>query len=88
MAKTYQIAVVGDWESVMGFRALGLSTYPVTSVDEAKKTIHDLAKADVQVIGGVHVEPVVVFRGRHVGAKDCVRGKGHRHIELEQPTAL
>ena len=34
MAKTYQIAVVGDWESVMGFRALGLSTYPVTSVDE------------------------------------------------------
>ena len=46
MAKTYQIAVVGDWESVMGFRALGLSTYPVTSVDEAKKTIHDLAKAD------------------------------------------
>ena len=50
MAKTYQIAVVGDWESVMGFRALGLSTYPVTSVDEAKKTIHDLAKADCAVI--------------------------------------
>ena len=47
MAKTYQIAVVGDWESVMGFRALGLSTYPV---DEAKKTIHDLAKADCAVI--------------------------------------
>ena len=50
MAKTYQIAVVGDWESEMGFRALGLSTYPVTSVDEAKKTIHDLAKADCAVI--------------------------------------
>ena len=47
MAKTYQIAVVGDWESVMGFRALGLSTYPVTSVDEAKKTIHDLADCAV-----------------------------------------
>ena len=30
MAETYQIAVVGDWESVMGFRALGLDTYPVT----------------------------------------------------------
>ena len=26
MAKTYQIAVIGDWESVMGFRALGLDT--------------------------------------------------------------
>ena len=24
MAATYQIAVIGDWESVMGFRALGL----------------------------------------------------------------
>ena len=31
MAATYSIAVVGDWESVMGFRALGLDTYPVTS---------------------------------------------------------
>ena len=29
MATTYQIAAVGDWESVMGFRALGLDTYPV-----------------------------------------------------------
>ena len=24
MAMTYQIAAIGDWESVMGFRALGL----------------------------------------------------------------
>ena len=36
MAATYSIAVVGDWESVMGFRALGLDTYPVTSVEEAR----------------------------------------------------
>ena len=46
MAETYQIAVVGDWESVMGFRALGLDTYPVTSTEEAKKTVHDLAKGE------------------------------------------
>ena len=37
MATTYRIAVIGDWESVMGFRALGLDTYPVTSVDEARR---------------------------------------------------
>lgn len=37
MAATYSIAVIGDWESVMGFRALGLDTYPVTSVEEARK---------------------------------------------------
>ena len=46
MAETYQIAVVGDWESVMGFRALGLDTYPVTSTDEAKKTVHELARSE------------------------------------------
>ena len=46
MAETYQIAVVGDWESVMGFRALGLDTYPVTSAEEAKKTVHELARGE------------------------------------------
>lgn len=50
MAATYQIAVIGDWASVMGFRALGLDTYPVTSVDEAKKCIRELAKANCAVI--------------------------------------
>lgn len=50
MAKTYQIAVIGDWESVMGFRALGLDTYPVTSAEEAKDKIRELAKTDCAVI--------------------------------------
>ena len=34
----------------MGFRALGLDTYPVTSVEEARKTVHDLAKTSCAVI--------------------------------------
>lgn len=50
MAATYRIAVIGDWESVMGFRALGLDTYPVTSVDEAKDKVRELAKADCAII--------------------------------------
>jgi V/A-type H+-transporting ATPase subunit F len=50
MATTYQIAVIGDWESVMGFRALGLDTYPVTSVEEAKEKVKELAKGDCAVI--------------------------------------
>ena len=50
MAATYQIAVIGDWESVMGFRALGLDTYPVTSVDEARERVRELAKTDCAVI--------------------------------------
>lgn len=39
MATTYRIAVIGSWESVMGFRALGLETYPVTAPEEARETI-------------------------------------------------
>ena len=45
MAITYRIAVIGDWDSVMGFRALGLDTYPVGSVEEAKEQVKELAKA-------------------------------------------
>ena len=44
MAATYSIAVIGDWESVMGFRAIGLDTYPVTSAAEAKERVKELAK--------------------------------------------
>ena len=39
MAMTYQIAAVGDWESVMGFRALGLDTYPVDVISRYKDEI-------------------------------------------------
>ena len=46
----YRIAVVGDWNSVMGFRALGLETYPVTTAEEAKECVRTLAKEDCAVI--------------------------------------
>ena len=50
MAVTYRIAVIGDWESVMGFRALGLDTYPVNSPEEAREEVRQLAKTDCAVI--------------------------------------
>lgn len=50
MATTYRIAVVGDWESVMGFRALGLDTYPISAPEEARRKILELAKTDCAVI--------------------------------------
>ncbi|MBQ9459371.1 MAG: V-type ATP synthase subunit F [Oscillospiraceae bacterium] len=50
MATTYKIAVIGDWESVMGFRALGLETCPVNSPEEAREEIKRLAKEDCAVI--------------------------------------
>ena len=50
MAMTYQIAAVGDWESVMGFRALGLDTYPVADAAQAREKIKELAKGNCGVI--------------------------------------
>lgn len=50
MAVTYRIAAIGDWESVMGFRALGLDTYPVANAEEAREKVRELAKSDCAVI--------------------------------------
>ena len=50
MAAVWRIAVIGDWESVMGFQALGLDTFPVTSPEEARDKIRELAKSDYAVI--------------------------------------
>lgn len=50
MAETARIAVVGDWESVMGFRALGLDTYPVSSAEAAGETVQRLAKGHCGII--------------------------------------
>ncbi len=46
----YRISVVGDKDSVLGFKALGLDTHPVESVDEAKKAVHTLAKENCAII--------------------------------------
>lgn len=50
MMAAYRIAAVGDWESVMGFRALGLDVYPVSGPEEARRQISELAKSDCAVI--------------------------------------
>ena len=47
---SYRIAVMGDKDSVLGFKALGLSTYAVDSADEARVTLHRIAKEDFAVI--------------------------------------
>ena len=47
---SYRIAVMGDKDSVLGFKALGLSTYAVDSVEEARTTLHRIAREDFAVI--------------------------------------
>ena len=47
---TDRIAVVGDWNSILGFRALGLETVPVKDAQEAKEAVRRLAKEECAVI--------------------------------------
>ena len=50
MAKTYKIAMMGDWDSVMCFKALGVESFPLTDVDEASALVHRLAKEDYGLV--------------------------------------
>lgn len=47
---SYRIAVLGDRESVQGFKALGLDVFPVGAAEEARRTLHRLAKENYAVV--------------------------------------
>ena len=44
----YKIGVMGGRETVMGFKALGLDTYPVETLEEARHTLHDITREEEQ----------------------------------------
>ena len=46
----YKIAVVGDYDSIYGFAALGLDTYPVSTPEEGRAVISTLAASECGVI--------------------------------------
>ena len=46
----YKIAVLGDRDSVLGFKALGLDVVFAESQEEARHTLHQLAKGNYAVI--------------------------------------
>lgn len=46
----YKAAVMGDLDSIYGFAALGLDTYPVTDKEEAAKILKTLAEKEFAVI--------------------------------------
>lgn len=46
----YKIAVLGDKDSVLGFKALGLEVFPAETVEEARRVLHDLARGGYAVI--------------------------------------
>ena len=46
----YKIAVLGDYDSIYGFAALGLDTFPVTSIEEGGRTLRKLAKGEYAIV--------------------------------------
>lgn len=46
----YKIGVIGDRESILGFKAVGLDVFPVDDPDEARKTLKRIAKEDFAII--------------------------------------
>ncbi len=46
----YKIGVIGDKDSVLGFKAVGLNVFPCTDVDKARKNLHQWAKGDYAII--------------------------------------
>ncbi len=46
----YKMGVIGDKDSILGFKALGLSVFPVMQPDQAARLIHRLAKENYAVL--------------------------------------
>ena len=46
----YKIGVIGDYDSICGFAALGIDIYPANSLDEAKSSLKSLAEGGYGII--------------------------------------
>ena len=46
----YKIGVIGDRESVLGFKAVGLEVFPCDEAEEARKVLNTIAKKDFAII--------------------------------------
>ena len=46
----YKIAVLGDYDSIFGFAALGLDTFTVQTREEAAEKLHQLAQGGYGII--------------------------------------
>ena len=50
MTLMYKIAVMGDRDSILGFGALGLEVFPAEDLQEARHTLHKLAREEYAII--------------------------------------
>ena len=52
----YKIAVIGGSDSVIGFKALGLDTFPASDSAQARKLLHDLARVEEDPYVIIYIE--------------------------------
>ena len=77
----YKIAVIGDRDSVMGFRALGLEVFPESDAASARHTLHRLAKSEYAIIyiteqlAGQLSEDIARYSGSATPAVILIPGK-------------
>lgn len=50
MIYMYNIGVIGDYDSICGFSAVGFKIFPVESAEQARKTLKTLANHDYGII--------------------------------------
>lgn len=50
MAKQYKVAVIGNRDAILPFRMIGFDIFPVTTVEEAKAKLRELANGDYGII--------------------------------------
>lgn len=46
----YKIGVVGDKDSILAFKAIGIDVYPILEIEEARRTIDRMAADNYAVI--------------------------------------
>ena len=68
----HDIAVLGDRESVLGFKALGLDVVPAETPEEGRKALHRLAQEGCAII--YMTEQLAAALGPEIAKyDDCVR---------------
>ncbi len=72
----YKTAVMGPFDSIYGFAALGLTTVPISDPDEAKRKLRDLAAEDYAVIYITE------------GLAAQIENEINRYIELQLPAII
>ncbi len=72
----YKIAVMGDYESIYGFAAIGLEIFPVTLPEMAKDTLRKLAK---DKYGAIYITEVLA---------DLIREEIELYKEMVTPAII